>query len=286
MQDAIQDFILSRQAKNCSPRTVEWYTYTLGRINKWFIEKGVTHPEQITSKLIRTILSGLVDKDYSDSYVNIYARVLKTFTKFLHKEGYISKEIEFELPKLVEKRQRVYSIQEIQKILAVCKTRRDRAFIMFMVDSGVRLSEVLELNWGDIDMDNGIVRIDYGKGRKFRTVVISIETRRALIKYKKDINSMDSKPVFQTTHGTRFTEPGLHSWMNRLSQKAGVHITLHALRRTFATLCAKSQMDLFRLQALMGHSSLEMTKKYVRTLDDDLIDAHQKHSPIDLILRQ
>ena len=286
MQDAIQDFILSRQAKNCTQRTIEWYTYTLNRLNKLFIEKGVNNPGDITSKVIRSILGDLVRNGYSDSYVNIYARVFRTFTKFIYREGYIHKEITFDMPKLVKKRQRVYSREEINRILNTCTTKRDRAFIMLMVDSGIRLAEVLALNWEDINIKNGLVRIVSGKVRKFRTVVVGIETRRALIKYKREIDSSGSKPVFQTIHGTRFTESGLRSWMNRLSQKAGIHITPHALRRSFATLSVKAGMDLFRLQALMGHSSLEMTKAYVRTLDEDLIDAHQKHSPINLVLNQ
>jgi integrase len=190
------------------------------------------------------------------------------------------------MPKIVETRQPVYSIQEIQKILLACKNKRDRAFVMLMVDSGVRLKEVLALNWEDINIKNGLVRINNGKGRKFRTVVVGIETRRALVKYRAEINSSDSKPVFQTIHGTRFTESGLRSWMNRLSKNAGVHITPHALRRSFATISVKAGMDLFRLQALMGHSSLEMTKEYVRNLDEDLIEAHQKHSPINYVLNQ
>jgi len=286
MKDAIQDFILSRQAKNCTQRTIEWYTYTLDRLNKLFIEKGVNHPGDITSKVIRSILGDLVKKHYSDSYVNIYARVLRTFTKFLYREEYIPNEIYFEMPKLAKKRQLVFSIIEIQKVLKACKTKRDRAFLMLMIDSGIRLAEVLALNWEDINIKNGLVRIINGKGRKFRTVVISIETRRALVKYKAEIDSSDSKPVFQTIHGTRFTESGLRSWMNRLSKKAGVHITPHALRRSFATFSVKAGMDLFRLQALMGHSSLEMTKEYVRNLDEDLLEAHQKHSPVNYVLNQ
>jgi integrase/recombinase XerD len=286
MQNAIQDFILSRQAMNCTQRTIEWYIYTLGRIQDMLFENGVYHPEHITSKVIRTIFGDLIRNGYADSYVNNYARVLRTFTKFLYKEKYILEEIIFDMPKLVKKRQHVYSKQEVGKILDACKTKRDRAFIMLMVDSGIRLSEVLALNWEDINIKNGLVRIVSGKGRKFRTVVVGIQTRRALVKYRAEIDSSETQPVFQTIHGTRFTESGLRSWMNRLSKKAGVHIAPHALRRSFATLSVKAGMDLFRLQALMGHSSLEMTKEYVRTLDEDLLEAHQKHSPINLVLNQ
>jgi integrase/recombinase XerD len=286
MDYAIQDFLLSRDAIMCSPKTIEWYSFHLSRINAWWKENDVFSPDQISNRTIRSFLSDIGSKDYSSSYIHGYARILKTFTRFLFKEGYITEEIVFDMPKLKQRRQRVYSIKEIKKILATCKTKRDKAFIMFMVDSGVRLAEVLALNWEDVNIKNGIVRINNGKGGKFRTVVVSVETRRALIKYRAEIKADESAAVFQTIHGTRFTESGLRSWMNRLSKKAGVHIAPHALRRTFATLSVKAEMDLFRLQALMGHSSLEMTRQYVRTLDEDLLEAHQKHSPINLVLSQ
>jgi len=286
MENAIQDFTLSRKAKNCSPRTIEWYEYHLGRISDWLKKTGVFIPEQITSRTIREFLSDIGSQNYSSSYIHGYARILRTFTRFLFKEGYITEEIVFDMPKLKHSRQRVYSIEEIKQILAACKTKRDAAFIMFMVDSGVRLSELLALNWEDVNIKNGIVRIDDGKGGKYRTVVVGIETRRTLIKYNSEIKSSGIEPLFQTISGSRLTESGLRSWLNRLSKKAGVHITPHALRRTFATIAATSGMDLFRLQALMGHSSLAMTREYVQNLDKDLIHAHQEHSPLNFILSQ
>jgi integrase/recombinase XerD len=286
MENAILDFMLSREAKMCTRRTLDWYSYHLGRINEWLKENGVFQPEEINSGIIRSFLSDLGTQNLSSSYINGYARILRTFTRFLFKEGYITEEIVFDMPKLIKRRQRVYSVEEVKKILKACKNKRDRAFILFMVDSGIRLGEVLALNWENINLNNGIVRIDNGKGGKFRTVVVSPKTRQALVKYKSEIEGSDFNALFQTIHSTRFTESGLRSWMNRLSKKAGVHIAPHALRRSFATLSVKAGMDLFRLQALMGHSSLEMTKSYVRTLDEDLLEAHQKHSPINLVLNQ
>ncbi len=74
---------------------------------------------------------------------------------------------------------------------------------------------------------------------------------------------------------------GLGSVLKRISKRAGIHLTSHALRRTFATLSLKAGMNLIHLQGLMGHSSIEMTRHYVKTLDEDLLNAHQEHGPID-----
>jgi site-specific recombinase XerD len=114
---------------------------------------------------------------------------------------------------------------------------------------------------------------------------VGIETRRALVKYRYEIDAQDDMPLFQTIHGKRFTESGLRSWLTRLSNHVGVHITPHALRRTFATMALKAGMDLIRLQQLMGHADLDTTRQYIQVLDVDLIEAYRNHSPIEFVLK-
>ena len=140
------------------------------------------------------------------------------------------------------------------------------------------------MNWGDVDLASGIIMAKCGKGRKSRTVMIGIKSRRALLKYRTEVSHTETTPLFQTNSGGRFTESGLYSWMRRLSKRAGIHITPHALRRTFATLSLRAGMNVFQLQGLLCHSSLEMTRHYVTLIDKDLIDAHQKHRPVDSLL--
>jgi len=284
LQDAFDDFILSRQGMNCSKATIKWYEYMLGRIIRYFLSIGISLPSEISRYAISKFLTQLIENGKSSSYVYGYGRVLKTFIRFLHKEGYISSIIEFSMPILKKRRQRVYDELEIKQILANCKDKRDTAFILFLLDTGLRNAEVRNLNWGDCDLKTGLVRIERGKGGKFRSVVLSIPTRRALIKYRSEVDSSNDKPVFQTVGGTRFKESGVRSWMLRLSKRVGIHITPHAMRRTFAKYSLKQGIDLFHLQALMGHSSLETTRDYVQFFEDDLIEAHDLHSPVKYIL--
>ncbi|MFQ5923543.1 MAG: tyrosine-type recombinase/integrase, partial [Anaerolineales bacterium] len=77
------------------------------------------------------------------------------------------------------------------------------------------------------------------------------------------------------------TASGGTSLMARLSQKSGVHLTFHKCRRTFATWALNGGMDLFSLQRLLGHSSLEMVRRYARQSDRDLKSAHDRTGPID-----
>jgi integrase/recombinase XerD len=248
------------------------------------MKAGVTMPKQITRQHVDNFLAQLRARGCEDSYIHQHARVIKTFTKFLFREGYIDHEISITMPIMRPKRQLVYNVSEVHQILRACKDERDRAFILFMIDSGLRNAEVRALNWADVNMKNGIVRVVDGKGGKLRSVVVSIQTRRALLKYKSKVLSRPTDPVFQTQYGTRLTESGLISWMRRLSERAEIKILPQALRRTFASLAVKTGINVFQLQALMGHSTLDMTRQYVTMFDEDLIEGHEKHSPVRLIL--
>ena len=281
LQDAYTDFLLSRQAMMCTSRTMLFYEFTLGKISDWLERNDVHQPQAITSRHVRALLGEMVEKGLSDSYIHSFARVIRTFIRFLLKEKYIYEPVEFEMPKIGKKRLLVYTKEEVQKILKASIDKRDKAFILLMVDSGLRKAEVISLNWGDVDISSGIVRVEKGKGRKARSVVIGVHTRRALLRYKNEVDSNDAKPLFQTKSGGRFTSSGIRSWTLRISGRANIHISPHALRRTFATLSLRAGMNVIQLQGLLGHSTLEMTRHYIEILDEDLVKAHEEHGPID-----
>jgi len=281
---AYEDFILSRQGINCTTKTVDLYKFVLNKVVEWLERHGINTPKEFLGYHVRAILGEMKARECSDSYMHIFARNMKTFVKFLLVEHYIDNPITFEMPKLVQTRLLTYSAEDIQTIINHCTDKRSFAYIYLMVDSGLRRAEVLALNWGDLDMSSGVVRVEKGKGRKPRSVIVGPRTRRELLKYRSTIDSSDNKPLIQTIKGTRFTKSGLRSWLLRLSKDSGVHITSHALRRTFASFSFRAGMNLFELQGLMGHSSLEMTRHYITILEEDLVKAHEKHGPIDYIL--
>lgn len=285
LDDAYTDFILSRQAMLCTKQTMRFYSYNLSNILDWMKENGVKTPEDITSRYVRAYLAEMEGNGLSDSYIHSHARIIKTFTHFLLQEEYIEKEIMFTMPKIEKKRLKILSADELQKVLKACTNPRDKVIILLLADSGVRRAEACAVNWGDVDIKRGIVRVQRGKGKKYRTVIIGVTTRRALLAYRRTVNHKDASPLIQTKNGTRLTHGGLRSAILRIGERAGIKISPHTLRRTFATLARRAGMDLLELQALMGHSSLDMTKRYIEMLEDDLINAHREHGPIDKYIK-
>jgi len=284
LSDAYTDFILSRQAMLCSPRTVSWYSFTLGKVLNWLLENGVTTPDEIQARHIRAYLSEMAVRGMSDSYINNHARAIRTLLRFLHGEKYIPEAVTFQMPTIAEKRLPVLSGEEVKQLVSACWTARDKALILLMVDTGLRRAEVCALNWEDVDISSGLVRVVRGKGGKARSVVVGVTTRRSLLAYRRQLNPETDQPLFQTQQGSRLTGNGLRSLLLRLGERAGIEVSPHALRRTFATMSLRAGMNLLHLQGLLGHSTIEMTRRYVQMLDDDLLEAHRVHGPIDNFL--
>jgi integrase/recombinase XerC len=87
--------------------------------------------------------------------------------------------------------------------------------------------------------------------------------------------------LLQTDEGTRFTPGGFIRIFQRLSKRTGIHVTAHALRRTFIILSLRNGIDVLDLQAMLGHAGLEIVQHYAQMVDDDLLREHKAHSPVD-----
>lgn len=283
LQDAYTDFVLSRQAMRVSKATAEFYRYTAGMFITWLEQQNITEPVEVSARHVRAYLAELAGRKLSEWTCNGHARAIKTLVRFWHNEGYITAEIKFEMPKLSKKRMDDLTAGEVKAVLKNCSIR-EKALFLLMVDTGLRRTELVALNWGNVDMNSGIVMIVRGKGGKARSVVISATTRRALLTYRRTITKFDDKAaLIQTEDGNRFTGDGLYQMIRRLSKRTGLKFSPHALRRTCAILSLRAGMSPLHLQAILGHSSLEMVRRYAQLVEDDIVQAHNEHSPIENI---
>ncbi len=280
--DAYTDFILSRQSMQCSPATLQFYRYTAGVFLESLQARGVTSPQDVSARHVREYLAELVGTGKSDTTVHDHARAIKTLLRFWHEENYLPAPVLFGMPKLQQKRLPILTAKELRAVLSSGLTPRDLAIIVLLADSGLRRAELCALNWEDIDFATALVRVRRGKGGKARTAVIGAGTRRALLAYRRTVQNQESgSPVFLARSGARISGAAVLLFFRRLSRRTGIHVTAHALRRTFVILSLRGGMDVLHLQALLGHASLEMVQHYAQMVDDDLLLAHRAHSPID-----
>lgn len=280
LRDAYTDLILSRQAMNCTPVTMSFYRFTAGKFLEWIEGQGVTDPQEVSARHVRAYLAELANAGKADTTMHDYARAIKTLLRFWHNEGY-SGPVKFDMPKLSKKRLPILTADQLREIVKACNVR-DKAIVLFMADSGLRRGEVVNLNWSDVNIETGLVKVKQGKGKRDRSAVIGAKTRRALLAYRRTLPPIgDTSPMFQTDEGTRFTPSGFIRIFIRLTKRTGIHVTAHALRRTFAILALRAGMNALHLQALGGWASLDMVQHYAQMIDDDLLREHKAHSPVD-----
>jgi integrase len=277
LTDAYTDFILSRQAMNCAPATLSFYKFTAGVFLAWCESQGITSPEEVTARFVRQYLAGMSNK--ADRTKHAHARAIRTLLKFWYAEKYIPFPITFEMPKIAKERLPVLNAVQLQTIVKACNVR-DKAIVLFMADSGLRREEVSLLNWADVDMQSGRVRVQRGKGGKARTSRVGAITRRALLAYRRMLGDREG-PLFKSKTGARLTGNALRLVYRRLSALTGIHVTPHAMRRTWTLLSLRAGMDALHVKDLGGWESIEMVSYYASLEDEDLMQAHRDHSPID-----
>ena len=286
LQDAFDDFILSRKAMRCSTSTIEFYQYTAHPFIAWAERQNkIAHPDQIDVRMVREFLAEVGNRSTSDWTINDNARAIRTLLRFWYSEGVIPEPVKFQMPKVRKKKMSVLSADELQELITFCKRPQDKALVLFMVDSGLRRAEVIALNWSDLNLENGICRVISGKGGKSRVAVIGPTTRKATQEYRNTLSNVrDEDPLFQSRQGTRFTPGGLLQVFCRLSKRSGIHVTPHTMRRTFVKLALRSKMNPLHLKDLLGHESLDMVMYYAGQFDEEeLLEAHNEHSPIEYL---
>ena len=285
LNESWDDFLLARKARRCTPATLAYYQDTAGSFVAWAAERGITDPTEITARHVREYLAGVEARGVSDGTLHAHARATRTYLRFLAAEGYRPDALPVEIPKIRQQSRPCLTGDELRRVVAACKTPREKAVILTLADTGLRRSEALALTWGDVDLSAATVRVVSGKGRKARTVIVGAVTRRALMAYRRAVRHDDPAPVFQSERGGPLRSPGLRMLLRRLAVRSGVpHLGAHALRRTFATLSLRAGMDVLTLRELLGHSDLAQTMTYVRLVDDDLRAAHEAHGPVDRLL--
>ena len=153
----------------------------------------------------------------------------------------------------------------------------------------MRVSELCKLNVPDVDLRQGAARV-VGKSRqnsgqgKARSVYIGKRTQKALWQYlahRQVLHSADS-PVIATRDGDRFNRQYMHTLICRLGDRAGVRKCYpHRFRHSFATNYLRNGGDIYTLQRRLGHTSLEMVKRYLKLAEADDRAAHRRASPVD-----
>lgn len=285
---AVESFLIDCQARRLTKKTLEYYSKNLRTLTRFLAEKRVESVEALDQHDLRQFMLALRKKEYSAQYQHNIYRSIRTFFNFCVTEGIVevSPLTKMRAPKLPTHEIVAFTGDEIKAILKACENDRDRAICLMLLDSGLRLSELLKLNIADVNLATGAVKVKEGKGQKDRTVYIGAKSRRQVHRY---ISQRDPAPgpnsalfigLRHPIH--RLTVSGMTQMMGRLSEATGVqHCSCHTFRRTFAISCLRNGMNVYALAKLMGHGDIQMLTRYLKIQQHDLADAHSEFGVVD-----
>lgn len=187
------------------------------------------------------------------------------------------------MPKMEKKIPESFTQEEVQKVIQACPSQKVKAMCFFLLDTGVRASELLAMNAGDVDLESGVAVIHKGKGQKRAPGLVGATTRKQLFYYFRERGRMRSdEPLFATYDGRRMKQDGLVKTFGRLQKASGVpKCRCHTFRRTFAITCLRNGMNVYVLAKLMGHADITTLRHYLHLVEDDLRAAHLRYGTVD-----
>ena len=287
---AISDFLLDRQARAYTSSTLAWYGRCLAVWRDFLLTQSVTRIEDVTPTHVRRFIVQLSEHHTPGGVVTLFSGV-KAFLRWFGEEysppswNPLAK---VKAPKRSKERLDPLSLSHFSAMVNACPRRsfngdRDRALLMFLLDTGIRHQELTDLALGDVDPNTGQVIVRSGKGRKGRAVFVGAKTRRALLAYYRHRESLDNdKPLWVKSSGAKLSKSGIRQVVRRAAQRAGVDEPgMHEFRRAFAINSLRNGMDVATLQRLLGHSSLEVVNRYLALVEDDLRAASSKYGVVD-----
>lgn len=278
------------KVKQASSNTVSSYLRDVKQFSDWLSDLGVSTVVDATQLNISDYLAGLEKDGRSGSTISRSLASLKNFYAYLVSSGFLEKTpvVDIHIERGEKKLPTVLSGREIELLLAQPigtepKGIRDKAMLEVMYATGIRVSELIDLNVDDVNLEQGTVKCSGSK--KSRIIPLYPVALRALSVYLREVrNTMvtgGENALFVNIAGSRMSRQGFWKILKHYQATAHIEkeITPHTLRHSFAVHLLENGADLNSLQELMGHSDISSTQVYTHMLNQKLKAVYEKCHP-------
>ena len=287
--------------RNFSPHTLRAYRGDLGRFVEFLVdymgrEAAALTPQDVEPVAVRSFLAAMSREGLAKRSQGRTLSAVKSCFRYACRQGLLDRNPAegVSTPKLEKSLPRHLRPGETEDLLEAPKqddrelAPRDQALLELLYASGLRVSELVSLDWNDVDLAGRNVRV-LGKGGKERMVPFGAPAEEALRAWLQQWDEIRERaaatdagePVFLNFRGTRLSDRSVRRVLDRHGQAAGVPPGLHPhmLRHTFATDLLSAGADLRTIQELLGHSSLSTTQKYTHVELERLLQVYRQSHP-------
>lgn len=291
--DLLYAFLLDCKHRNLSRRTIEQYEYCLKQMDKSFAEQNqAIDPFTVSLLDLQTYFVGvMIDKALAPHTINGRLKSCKAFFSFLLKHDYVQINVAEQLALVKAPKDAIHTFthDQILQLLRMPNQKtftglRDYTIMIVLLETCIRIGELLALTLKDIDFKEKELRIAPGKGGKARSVPFQKTCAKVLQSYIAERStaktnalfiSLENEPLHIRSIQDRITDYG------KMARITGVRVSPHTFRHTMAKMYIRNGGDPFSLQQILGHSSLEMVHTYVRLFSNEIREQHYRYSPVE-----
>jgi len=284
---------------------MNFYEYLSEYIDYLCLERGLSHNTEQAYRRDVIAFIGFLEKNSISGYEKITRFVINSYIREMRNSGYVPSTIKrkisslrgwfnwmvanelvdhdptlsIESPKLDRRLPKVLSVSEINTIFTFDHSFVDKAIIELLYCAGLRVSELVNLDVNNVNLDNGFLRC-FGKGSKERIVPIGKEAVKNIQKYLKERdlvlkkNRTASSALFLSQKAQRITRQQVYKTISNLGKILNKHVTPHTMRHSFATHMLENGADLRVVQELLGHSDVSTTQLYTHLSKKRLKDIY------------
>ena len=292
MDNIIDEFLnYLKTVKQTSANTESSYRRDLTKLDKYLQMQGIADITKASVTNLQSYMLYLEKNDFAAATVSRNIASIKSLYHFLFKRGLIAEDISENLkaPKIEKKLPEILTTEEVNRLLdqprgGSLKEVRDRAMLEVLYATGIRVSELIGLKVGDVNLQVGYIIIR--DAHKERVVPFGAPAKRALVDFIKNariqlINDLSSDVLFVNCQGQPMSRQGFWKIVKYYAKKAGItsDITPHTLRHSFAAHLVENGADLRSVQEMLGHSDISTTQIYANMSQNKLREVYVKSFP-------
>ncbi|MFZ5916672.1 MAG: tyrosine recombinase [Chloroflexota bacterium] len=271
------------EEKNYTENTLAAYRNDLSQFTA-FLSRHVSHWDKVDRDLILHYILYMKEREYASSTVARKVAAIKSFFHYMVATHVLKDDptVTLDSPKVKKRLPRTISATEVERLLAeparfaTPKTLRDRALLELLYATGMRVTEAVSLNAGDLNLPSASVRVRRGKDGKERILPLGRRAAEAMEAYLQNgrlqmMRDPEEKALFLNHRGQRLTRQGLWLIIKAYVEQAEIdaEVTPHTLRHSFASHKLEDGADLHEVQKLLGHANISTTQVYTQISAQD-----------------